>query len=933
MCSPFTGTIRLSDGRMLIVANSYARGNMERHRTRSAVLTAAIARKQSSAWVCHRPAAPSSFSSPPRSLAALGARIGVRESGVRRPHAADDDATGAAQRRTTGEDDGRRRGGKSNRSKQRDDSRQIAHHARSHLQSLTDGHAQTSASALSCSSPSLPSMSSHADPDASDTTLHVLAAAPSAADSDDEHQPEEDYEMDDDLDEDFPSEASRWTCCTRRAGAGSSGGGAVVWIVALLSLMLMLWAAYQAGVRSVTQAIRTDTIASARNMRGGAGNQTCTPTQSTATVTGSAAATATATAGEAVTAPSTPSPPWATCPRATQLRPSKLSDRDPIMAELNRLHLGRCPAVLYPLPPVVALAESPGYVVPNAYPADSVCRSVCPIPSSVDSRGWRGFDADDAHLPQHGGTHAIDGRRLWHMRDYVSTWGFRDAAMWENGWAWARPLEHPSISTTSIEDALPCITPGAHLWQHSFESPDFCTRILPNIKVPFVVAMGGDDQSPIKPCPDQFRSHPFMLHAFIQNAPVEAVGHPKLTVIPSSINRLLHWFLNNYLMTRFLQRAAALAHTQALAQLPVADASALPPCEFLSSDETISVLRDLEVCQGVNVGCTHERSHLRAMLRLDDYEPNAGLMELHRAALRPGFDVSRIAAFYTAHPEGKHLELTKAHWSRDRSKDHEPDESLRVRVPKWVQNWLVVSARDMQEAGSLADLDKAALQRAAKAVPRCTLPASWLSSALHTLSRWKELLLINFSAHHGRQQFVSHFCSGQTPFAHCVGMGAGTDHSGWNPHLVPMYASFSRYMYWLSPFGAGLDCHRTWEAMFVGSIPIVPRSSLDSIYEDGDLPILVVDDLRSVSEELLLAHAPRFAHLERDFPRNKLLQAYWNHFAVAKRQKLMKEYNAAKKEGRAYVVPDSKFGEETVDYPALWSEPPNRCWGADPRGK
>jgi hypothetical protein len=31
-------------------------------------------------------------------------------------------------------------------------------------------------------------------------------------------------------------------------------------------------------------------------------------------------------------------------------------------------------------------------------------------------------------------------------------------------------------------------------------------------------------------------------------------------------------------------------------------------------------------------------------------------------------------------------------------------------------------------------------------------------------------------------------------------------------------------MYVLSPPGNGIDCHRTWEALFLGSIPIVKKS-------------------------------------------------------------------------------------------------------------
>ena len=45
----------------------------------------------------------------------------------------------------------------------------------------------------------------------------------------------------------------------------------------------------------------------------------------------------------------------------------------------------------------------------------------------------------------------------------------------------------------------------------------------------------------------------------------------------------------------------------------------------------------------------------------------------------------------------------------------------------------------------------------------------------------------------------------------------------------------------VSPPGNGIDCHRTWEAIYFGAIPVVKRKKLaESIY--NDLPIYVVDD-------------------------------------------------------------------------------------------
>jgi hypothetical protein len=63
------------------------------------------------------------------------------------------------------------------------------------------------------------------------------------------------------------------------------------------------------------------------------------------------------------------------------------------------------------------------------------------------------------------------------------------------------------------------------------------------------------------------------------------------------------------------------------------------------------------------------------------------------------------------------------------------------------------------------------------------------------------------------------------------------------------YNEWIKYKFILSPEGAGLDCHRTWEAVIVGIIPIVKSSSIDEIYQD--LPILVVNDWNELSVEFL----------------------------------------------------------------------------------
>ncbi|PAV82851.1 hypothetical protein WR25_26992 [Diploscapter pachys] len=59
----------------------------------------------------------------------------------------------------------------------------------------------------------------------------------------------------------------------------------------------------------------------------------------------------------------------------------------------------------------------------------------------------------------------------------------------------------------------------------------------------------------------------------------------------------------------------------------------------------------------------------------------------------------------------------------------------------------------------------------------------------------------------------------------------------WDVFLKEM----SNYRFVLSPRGNGVDCHRIWESIIMGSVPIVPDSSIRNVYI-GER-VLVVDDL------------------------------------------------------------------------------------------
>ena len=74
-----------------------------------------------------------------------------------------------------------------------------------------------------------------------------------------------------------------------------------------------------------------------------------------------------------------------------------------------------------------------------------------------------------------------------------------------------------------------------------------------------------------------------------------------------------------------------------------------------------------------------------------------------------------------------------------------------------------------------------------------------------------------------------------------------------------------------SPHGKGLDCHRTYEALVLGCIPIVRSSSLDHMY-DG-LPVLIVDRWGDVTLQRLTEFIAEMSDGAYDLA--KLTRSYW----------------------------------------------------------
>jgi hypothetical protein len=86
-----------------------------------------------------------------------------------------------------------------------------------------------------------------------------------------------------------------------------------------------------------------------------------------------------------------------------------------------------------------------------------------------------------------------------------------------------------------------------------------------------------------------------------------------------------------------------------------------------------------------------------------------------------------------------------------------------------------------------------------------------------------------------------------------------------------MWRKRGEYAFVLSPHGTGLDCHRTWEALALGHIVIVPSSLLDPLYRD--LPVVAVKDWSELTPENLAKWIS--LHEESGDTNEKLKTSFW----------------------------------------------------------
>lgn len=95
---------------------------------------------------------------------------------------------------------------------------------------------------------------------------------------------------------------------------------------------------------------------------------------------------------------------------------------------------------------------------------------------------------------------------------------------------------------------------------------------------------------------------------------------------------------------------------------------------------------------------------------------------------------------------------------------------------------------------------------------------------------------------------------------------------GKNGHgFVPYIHNIIDHFYVLCPRGNGIDCHRTWETLYLCRVPVMLRHRNAEFYQD--LPILFVDSWDEVTEDFLESKKEEFLLGGWNF--DKLRFQYW----------------------------------------------------------
>jgi hypothetical protein len=90
------------------------------------------------------------------------------------------------------------------------------------------------------------------------------------------------------------------------------------------------------------------------------------------------------------------------------------------------------------------------------------------------------------------------------------------------------------------------------------------------------------------------------------------------------------------------------------------------------------------------------------------------------------------------------------------------------------------------------------------------------------------------------------------------------------------------YRYIINPPGNGFDCHRIWEALLLGCIPIIKHSLLDPLFDD--LPVIFVHDWTEINEYFLEKKYEEIS--KKSYHCEKIYAHYWINLVLSFKKRL-----------------------------------------------
>ena len=100
-----------------------------------------------------------------------------------------------------------------------------------------------------------------------------------------------------------------------------------------------------------------------------------------------------------------------------------------------------------------------------------------------------------------------------------------------------------------------------------------------------------------------------------------------------------------------------------------------------------------------------------------------------------------------------------------------------------------------------------------------------------------------------------------------------TTSEGMEEYLIEI--KYSKFVF--CPSGNGIDTHRIWEAIYMGSIPIVKYENTTH-HLFTDLPILFIDNWNQINEIFLNKEYEKI--INKDYNMEKLKLSYWENFII-----------------------------------------------------